>query len=187
LAAGEGPAFLLYLSGYLYRLGEQGPEPYLGFDYGEYSLPDDIMERDFSDVIDFIEYCRQTPAAYQAANIFETVDRLFFTFEYQAHRHQGYYDKVIDELQIASGWTDSGGNKAMDELYYFLKYPKGSGDDVLYFQIEPYHMILRYDKLREEMTAAEWENLLQEHQSLSKLYQSLSKDDNNILVRAKLD
>src|SRR5690606_217054 len=171
----------------VYRLGEQGPEPYLGFDYGEYSLPDDIMERDFSDVIDFIEYCRQTPAAYQAANIFETVDRLFFTFEYQAHRHQGYYDNVIDELQIASGWTDSGGNKAMDELYYFLKYPKGSGDDVLYFQIEPYHMILRYDKLREEMTAAEWENLLQEHQSLSKLYQSLSKDDNNILVRAKLD
>lgn len=47
-------------------------------------------------------------------------------------------------------------------------------------------MILRYDKLREQMTAAEWENLLQEHQPLSKFYQSLSKDDNNILVRASL-
>lgn len=63
----------------------------------------------------------QTPAAYQAANIFETADWLFFTFEYQAHRHQGYYDKANNQLQIGSGWTDSGGNKAIDELYYFLK------------------------------------------------------------------
>ena len=170
----------------VYRLREEGPAPYLGFDYGKYSLPDNIMERDFSDVMEFIDYCRQTLAAYQAANIFETADWLFFTFEYQAHRHQGYYDKANNQLQIGSGWTDSGGNKAIDELYYFLKYPKGSGDNVLYFQIEPYDMILRYEKLREQMTAAEWENLLQEHQPLSKFYRSLSKDDNNILVRANL-
>jgi hypothetical protein len=89
-------------------------------------------------------------------------------------------------LHIVSGWTDLAGNKVVDELYYFLKYPKGSGDHVLYFQIEPYDMILRYDKLREQMTEAEWGTLLQEHQPLSKLYQSLSKDDNNILVRASL-
>lgn len=171
----------------IYRLREEGPEPYVGFDYGEYSLPRDIMEKDFSNVMEFIEYCRQTPAAYQAANFFETDKLLFFTFEHQSHRFQGYYDKKSANLKIVSGLTTSDGDEVADELYYFLKYPRGVGENALYFEIEPYDLIVRFNGIKEKVTEGEWERLLQKHKPLMDLYQSLSKDDNNILVKAVLD
>lgn len=171
----------------VYRLGEEGPQPYLGFDYGKYTLPGDIMEGDFSDVMEFIEYCRQTPAAYQAANFFETDKLFFFTFEHQSRRYQGYFDKRNADLKIVSGLTTSEGDEIDDDLYYFLKYPRGVGERALYFEIEPYDMIVRFNEIKQKVTEGEWERLLQKHKPVMDLYQSLSKDDNNILIRAVLN
>ncbi len=166
----------------IYQLTPDNLIPKTTFDFGENAFPNEILKKDFRDVREFMEYCQSTPYAYKIANHYFTEDVNLLTYEYKGNRCFGVYrDKNSKTL------TFNDETKNRDDLYYFLKYPRGAGKEAFYFEIEPSKLLSKVKSLKEGMGRSEWKSFQKNNKKIFELIDHLSIDDPNLIVRAKMN
>ncbi|MFC4871190.1 6-bladed beta-propeller [Negadavirga shengliensis] len=166
----------------IYELTPEGLVPDVTLNFGEHTFPPDILERDFQDVREFMEFCETTSFVYHITDHNQIDGVNFFAYEYKGQKSYGIYsadsDKGTSLLKPK--------NELYDKLYYFLKYPKGVNQKWVYFDIEPSRLLSEFDEVRKSLSQQEWRELKNANLGIFQLYEGLSSEDGNILVKSTL-
>lgn len=164
----------------IYKLTPEKLIPKVVIDFGEKSFPPELLNKDFNDVMEFMEYCKSTPYAYKISNHCQTQDANLFIYELGGQRRYGAYSQISQRTLSIS--TEGA---ILDQLYYFLKYPRGSGEKNFYFEIEPSRLLSEFDNVKKSVGEIEWKKLKNTNIQLFDLYENLSINDGNVLVSAR--
>lgn len=150
------------------------------------TLPAEIMERNFEDVREFVEYCRATSYAYGVSNIIEMPHQMLFAFNYDKGLANCIYDldsnkyKVYNEIS-----NDVFGLGQVNKLGY-MDLPRGGNMNTLMFEVEPQIAKEQLEKARRTLPKDQWEALYSNRGEWIGLLDSLSLESNSFLVLVEL-
>src|SRR5690606_8813303 len=138
------------------------------------TLPAEIMERNFEDVREFVEYCSATSYAYGVSNILEMPHQMLFAFNYDKGLANCIYDldsnkyKVYNEIS-----NDVFGLGQVNKLGY-MDLPRGGNMNTLMFEVEPQIGKEQLEKARRTLPKDQWETLYVNREEWVELLDSLS-------------
>ncbi len=167
----------------IFYFSENKLVPRFYLNYGDKKFPKEVYRNGFPNVMEFLNYARNSNYAYYSTNVLENDEILFFTYEYEGYLHQSFYSKKIEELDKFRLYSVKE-NRAED-LFYFLSYPKGISDKYIYFFIEPEEYLYRMNVLKENnlLSSNYSNNILKTINGLDEL---IKKTGSVIIVKAEL-
>lgn len=166
----------------IYSISKDSIGTSLIIDYGKYKLAPHILKKDFSDVRDFLEYCKTTDYAFRFYTFLETDNYIVFGFEFKRQILHGYYFKDSESVKIAGMIEDdlvfTGTN--MGSSYDNL--PKASRSNDYYTIVSAHEFIAKVDSTRNRYSKKDWDQLTQTNPDILSIYKHLKINDNPILM-----
>ena len=150
------------------------------------TLPAEIMERNFEDVREFVEYCRATSYAYGVSNIIEMPHQMLFAFNYNKGLVNCIYHLDSNKYIVYNETSnDVFGLGQVNKLGY-MDLPRGGNMNTLMFEVEPQIAKEQLEKARRTLPKDQWEALYSNRGEWVELLDSLSLESNSFLVLVEL-
>ncbi|UCS92438.1 6-bladed beta-propeller [Echinicola marina] len=172
----------------IYNMEKDKIVPKYAINFGDFTLPQEIRENNYEDVVEFVTRLRESNYAYQATNFYNLDKYLYFTFQYKSNRFRSFYNKHNQKTVIVSKIGTKENNFIEDELYYFSKIVIGSNDNFLFCQVDPYEFVSIYDGIKENLNEEEWTMYMKGNPELEKLYKLFkSEDPGNVILKLEIN
>ncbi|MBN3581069.1 6-bladed beta-propeller [Algoriphagus aestuarii] len=167
----------------IFYFSENKLVPRFYLNYGDKKFPKEVYTKGFPNVMEFLNFARNSNYAYYSTNVLENNEILFFTYEYEGYLHQSFYStkrKELDKFRLYSVKENR-----TEDIFYFLNYPKGISDKYIYFFIEPEEYMYRMNVLKERglLSSNFSSNILKTINDLGEL---ISSTGSVIIIKAEL-
>lgn len=119
----------------IYKITNDSLIPKFFINLGDSKLPEDILDRDFEDLIEFVEYLENSGKVFLLIHFVNIGNMCFFQFQRESNYYHCYYDLEKNEAKIVSAYQVEekfGGINPQNTVFI------GSSSTALYFKLDGY-------------------------------------------------
>ena len=180
----HGSYFTRSFNDTIYSLNGITTTPKYLVDFGEKTLPENLLYSDYTDVRDFMTTCLETSYAFRIIGFFELENYIVFGFHYKKKIWNALYNKNDKECFVISSYIDNYFKTNFEFQSGFDILPKGFNDQSLFILIDSYKIINFIQELKEKKDQEKLDILLNilSNYDLS----AMKATDNPILLEVKL-
>ncbi len=150
-------------------------------DFGKHEIPESFLEQPFNDIREYDMALEETNYAHSIQGYIENEDNIMFNFKFKDSWYLAIYSKHNDETIVIDKIKDDVLFDGLtfypiDEYFSYYFY-----DNKVYYPMFPYELNDNIEKLKEQLTADEWEIYCEKNPEIMELYRNTDEADNPII------
>ena len=150
--------------------------------FKEKTLPAEVLDKNFNDVREFVEYCRATSYAHGVTNIIEMSNRLLFSFVYNGDMVNCIYNLDAKEYVVYNENRNDVFGLGQSVKLDYMNLPRGGDENTLIFEVEPAMVKVRLEKLKGNLPKDQWDALYADNREWIDLIDTLPNNTNSLLA-----
>lgn len=166
----------------IYRIDADGAYPEVVFDPGQYKVTEEILQRDFENIMEF----RQELSRGNQISLFTiqpTQKNYYLRFRQQNEFFPSVYNRSTGEIRIIKNWDSDFGPEFEKLGSFFIFAPIASDADFLYFPLDPYEVKSAVDELQDHPNL---EDFLESNQYIKEIYENFENYENPYILKVSI-
>lgn len=179
-------SFLYSFNDTIYNISDNRLKPKYYVDFGNSKVPEDYLERTYSDIRDFLETLKKTDYGFRSIGFFETTNTIASSFMHRNDIIHYYYSKKTGKTKVVNEYRSENLFPLSSYPSNYSNLPKASFNDKLYSLIDSHKLIERVENVKSNLSTNEWTDYVKKNSALMTIYKKLNITDNPILMIGEL-
>lgn len=134
----------------IYSMDESKVTPEFLLDFGPNSIPAELFNEKFEDILDFRKSVEANEYVYLVNSIYFLKDNIFFRFFHNKKPISAVYSMENKSTKIIESWNHEYGSDFSKLSSFMINMPVDSDGEFLYFSVDPYAIKSEVDKLEDD-------------------------------------